>query len=160
MPGLLDKGHPIGNHPLVIASKIVGFKEEHDPSAGLATDHGLLFGSDGKVVEIPGQELIPRSARVKRYAVVDRHSWIWVWMGDADAADPALIPPAVGYDDPGYILGHGQLDYEAEARLINDNLLDFSHLSYVHAKSFGAGPEFAQNTPTVTPLMIRNELAT
>jgi phenylpropionate dioxygenase-like ring-hydroxylating dioxygenase large terminal subunit len=114
--------------------------------------HGLLFDAAGKVVEIPGQELIPNHARVKRYAVVDRHSWIWVWMGDADAADPALIPPAVGFDDPDYILGHGHLDYAAEARLINDNLLDFSHLSYVHANSFGAGPQFAQSTPSVIPL--------
>ena len=114
--------------------------------------HGLLFGADGKVVEIPGQELIPTHARVKRYAVVERHSWLWVWMGDADAADPALIPPAVGLDDPDYILGHGHLDYAAEARLINDNLLDFSHLSYVHATSFGAGPQFAQSLPKVTPL--------
>lgn len=114
--------------------------------------HGLLFETDGKVVEIPGQDLIPGNARVRRYAVVERHSWIWVWMGDADAADPALIPPAVGLDHPDYILGHGQLDYAAEARLINDNLLDFSHLSYVHANSFGAGPDFAQRPPVVTPL--------
>lgn len=114
--------------------------------------HGLLFDTAGKVVEIPGQELIPAQARVKRYAVVDRHSWIWVWMGDAETADPALIPPAVGFDDPDYILGHGHLDYAAEARLINDNLLDFSHLTYVHANSFGAGPQFAQTTPTIIPL--------
>jgi vanillate O-demethylase monooxygenase subunit len=114
--------------------------------------HGLLFGADGKVVEIPGQDLIPADARVKRYEVVDRHSWIWVWMGDADAADPALIPPAVGFDNLDYILGHGQLDYAAEARLINDNLLDFSHLSYVHANSFGVGDDFAQRQPKITLL--------
>lgn len=114
--------------------------------------HGLLFDAGGKVVEIPGQELIPGHARVKRYSVVERHSWIWIWMGEADEADPSLIPPAVGFDDPDYILGHGHLDYAAEARLINDNLLDFSHLSYVHANSFGTGPQFAQSLPSVTPL--------
>ncbi|MCW2370093.1 aromatic ring-hydroxylating dioxygenase subunit alpha [Sphingobium sp. B11D3D] len=114
--------------------------------------HGLLFDPDGKVVEIPGQDLIPRDARVKRYQVVERHSWVWVWMGEAEDADPALIPPAVGFDDPDYILGHGHLDYAAEARLINDNLLDFSHLSYVHAQSFGSTPDFANNLPVVKPL--------
>jgi vanillate O-demethylase monooxygenase subunit len=114
--------------------------------------HGLLFGSDGKVVEIPGQDLVPAHAQVAHYAVVDRHSWIWVWMGDADAADPALIPPAVGFDDPDYLLGRGQLDYAAEARLINDNLLDFSHLTYVHANSFGVGNDFAQRQPKITLL--------
>ncbi len=114
--------------------------------------HGLLFDAGGKVVEIPGQDIIPAQARVKSYAVAERHSWIWVWMGEAATADPALIPPAVGFDDPDYLLGHGNLDYAAEARLINDNLLDFSHLSYVHANSFGAGPQFAQTQPTITPL--------
>jgi len=114
--------------------------------------HGLLYDADGKVAEIPGQDLVPANARARRYAVVERHSWVWLWMGDANAADPALIPDAVGYDDPDYILGHGQLDYAAEARLIDDNLLDFSHLSYVHANSFGAGPQFAQTQPTIMAL--------
>ena len=114
--------------------------------------HGLLFGPDGAVIEIPGQEIVPPRARVRSYPVVDRHSWLWVWMGDADAADPALIPPAVGLDHPDFVLGHGQLDYAAEARLINDNLLDFSHLSYVHANSFGATETFARNRPKITPI--------
>ena len=104
------------------------------------------------MAEIPGQDLVPKHAQVKAYAVADRHDWIWVWMGDPAGADEALIPPAVGLSDPDYILGHGQLDYAAEARLINDNLLDFSHLSYVHANSFGAGPEFAQSLPKLEPL--------
>jgi phenylpropionate dioxygenase-like ring-hydroxylating dioxygenase large terminal subunit len=111
-----------------------------------------LFDAEGKVVEIPGQELIPPGARVRRYPAVVRHSWVWLWMGEPEAADERLIPPAVGYDDPDYILGHGQLDYAAEARLINDNLLDFSHLSFVHAQSFGAGPQFAECTPRVIPI--------
>jgi vanillate O-demethylase monooxygenase subunit len=114
--------------------------------------HGLLFGADGKVAEIPGQDLIPANAQVKLYAVADRHSWIWVWMGEADAADPALIPPAIGFDNPDYILGSGQLDYAAEARLINDNLLDFSHLTFVHANSFGVGNDFAQRQPKIALL--------
>jgi vanillate O-demethylase monooxygenase subunit len=114
--------------------------------------HGLLYDPDGRVAEIPGQDLVPKHARVKSYAIADRHSWVWVWMGDPALADEALIPPAVGLDHPDYILGHGHLDYEAEAQLINDNLLDFSHLSYVHANSFGAGPEFAQSLPKLDPL--------
>ncbi|MGX9431228.1 MULTISPECIES: Rieske 2Fe-2S domain-containing protein [Bradyrhizobium] len=29
--------------------------------------HGLLFNTDGEVVEIPGQPMIPRHARVRTY---------------------------------------------------------------------------------------------
>ena len=114
--------------------------------------HGLLFDAAGKVVQIPGQDIVPAQARVRAYLVVEKHSWAWVWMGDPALADLGLIPPAVGFDDPDWILGRGFLDYAAEASLINDNLLDFSHLSYVHAVSFGAGPEFAQTQPRITPL--------
>jgi phenylpropionate dioxygenase-like ring-hydroxylating dioxygenase large terminal subunit len=114
--------------------------------------HGLLFDPDGKVVEIPGQSQIPQHAFVRSYPVAERHSWVWVWMGDPAHADVGLIPPAVGLDRPEWILGHGYLDYQAEARLINDNLLDFSHLPYTHAESFGAPEEFAQIRPVTTAL--------
>ena len=114
--------------------------------------HGLLYERTGAVCEIPGQEQIPPHARVRSYPVCEKHSWVWVWMGEAAACDESLIPPAVGYDDPNYILGHGQMDYAAEARLINDNLLDFSHLSYVHINSFGANEEWARGRPKVTVL--------
>ena len=114
--------------------------------------HGLLYDTEGQCVQIPGQDVIPRGARVRSYPVIERHSWIWVWMGDPQRADAALIPPAVGLDHPDWILGRGQLDYQAEACHINENLLDFSHLTYVHANSFGAGPSFAQERPKLTAL--------
>lgn len=114
--------------------------------------HGFVIDRDGAVVSIPGQDMIPEAARVRSYPVVEKHSWIWVWMGDAERADEALIPPAVGFDDPNYILGRGHLDYAAEARLISDNLCDFSHLTYVHAASFGATDVWAKNPMKITPL--------
>jgi phenylpropionate dioxygenase-like ring-hydroxylating dioxygenase large terminal subunit len=114
--------------------------------------HGLLYDRQGSVTEIPGQDVIPPHAKVEAYPVCEKHSWVWVWMGDKAACDTTLIPPAVGFDNPNYILGHGQMDYAAAARLINDNLLDFSHLSYVHINSFGANEEWARERPKVTPL--------
>lgn len=114
--------------------------------------HGLLFSPGGKVLEIPGQDKVPPQAKVRAYPVTVRHSWVWVWMGEPDQADEALIPPAVGFDDGRFILGHGHLDYAAQARLICDNLLDFSHLTYVHAASFQAGPAFAERLPDIAPL--------
>lgn len=114
--------------------------------------HGLRFEPDGRCSDVPGQDRIPATARVRSYPVVDRHSWIWIWLGDPTQADPALIPPAVGFDDPDYILGRGQLDYAANAQLIHDNLCDFTHLSFVHSRSFGADEEWARTRPKVTQL--------
>lgn len=114
--------------------------------------HGFLYNPEGQVTEIPGQDQVPAKAKIKSYPIVDRHSWLWVWMGDPALADESLIPPAIGPDHPDWILGHGYLDYDAEARLICDNLLDFSHLTYVHANSFGSGDEHATTPPKVTPI--------
>ena len=114
--------------------------------------HGLRFDRTGRCTEIPGQEMIPATACVRAYPVVSKHSWIWVWMGDPKKADERLIPAAVGLDDPAWTLRSGHMDYEADYQLINDNLTDFTHLSYVHAKSFGATEAFARTRPTVERL--------
>lgn len=114
--------------------------------------HGFLYDPDGRVVDIPGQEQIPTQARLKSYPVADRHSWLWVWMGDPAKADIALIPDAVGFDNPNFVLGHGNLDYNAQGALICDNLLDFSHLSYLHPTSFGATESWALTRPAVIQL--------
>ena len=47
----------------------------------------------------------------------------------------------------------GQLDYDAHYLLIDDNLLDLSHLSFAHEKTLGLGmPQWADQRPTVTPI--------
>jgi vanillate O-demethylase monooxygenase subunit len=114
--------------------------------------HGLKFSRAGMCIEIPGQTSIPRAARVKTYVVTEKHSWLWVWMGEAPAADESLIPPAVGLSDPKWTLRTGQLDYHANYQLLNDNLTDFTHLSFVHANSFGASAEFAMTRPNIEKL--------
>lgn len=114
--------------------------------------HGLKFDRSGRCIEIPGQDMIPQTACVRTYPAAEAHSWIWVWMGDQAKADPTLIPPAVGLADPDWNLRSGQLDYAANYLLINDNLTDFTHLSYVHANSFGATEAFARTRPTVERL--------
>src|SRR5262245_48560932 len=44
--------------------------------------HGLRFDHTGKCVRVPGQDMIPSSARVRTYPVVERYHWLWIWMGD------------------------------------------------------------------------------
>ncbi len=115
--------------------------------------HGLKFAPDGRCIEIPGQPLIPRSACVRRYPARTVGSWVWVWMGEAALADPAKIPPSVPLDDAAYRLRSGQLDYDAHYLLIDDNLLDLSHLSFAHEKTLGLGmPQWADQRPTMTPI--------
>lgn len=103
--------------------------------------HGVRFAADGRAVEIPGQDTIPAALRVRTFPVVERHAAIWVWMGDPALANPDTIVDFVGYRDPAWAMTPGRLDYQAPARLIHDNLLDLSHIAYVHAATFAGGSD-------------------
>src|SRR6218665_1966719 len=51
--------------------------------------HGLRFDASGQCVEAPAQARMPPTLKVRGYPIVERHSWIWVWMGDPARADEA-----------------------------------------------------------------------
>jgi len=82
--------------------------------------------------------------------VVEKFKWIWVWMGDPAQADPSLIPDTHYLDDPAWRGTPGYLHYDANYVLIADNLLDFSHLSYVHETTLGGSAKYAGIRPKVT----------
>jgi len=113
--------------------------------------HGLKFAPSGKCIEIPGQPKIPPQAFVRNYRIVDQYSIAWIWMGDPALADQSLIPDFVGVDNPQWAMKPGRMDYNANYVLINDNLLDLSHIAFLHRKSLGATftPE-GVSRPTVT----------
>lgn len=110
--------------------------------------HGIKYGPDGKCVEIPGQEVIPDKARVRTYPVVEKHNWIWVWMGDPEKADEDLICFAVGYDHPDWNIKTSEMHVEASYRLELANLSDLSHLAWVHQKTLGAADETTRDAFT------------
>ena len=101
--------------------------------------HGLLFETDGACAEVPGQVQPPQNLRVRSYPLIERYNAIWIWMGEPAAADATLIPDFVGYADPRWSMVPGKMDYAAPAKLINDNLLDLSHVGWVHRDRFAGG---------------------
>lgn len=114
--------------------------------------HGLKFDAAGQCTEIPGQDRIPPKLCVKSYPMVQRGRWLWIWMGDPARADPALIPDAYSLNHPEWRMKPGYLHYDADYQLISDNLLDFSHLSYVHEKTLGGSPNIAEVRPVIERL--------
>ena len=97
--------------------------------------HGLQFDPAGKCVHIPWQENIPPSAGVKSYPVVERYHWIWIWMGDPALADESRIEDFHWMDDPDWRFKGERLHVQGNYLLMVENLLDLSHLPYVHATS-------------------------
>jgi vanillate O-demethylase monooxygenase subunit len=114
--------------------------------------HGLKFDRHGVCVEVPGMRGVPPKAGVRPFPAVLHHRWVFVWMGEAAKADPALLPDNFSNDHPDWRHVPGYLHYETPWQLIADNLLDFSHLSYVHAETLGGSERIAQVRPTVQPI--------
>jgi vanillate O-demethylase monooxygenase subunit len=115
--------------------------------------HGLRFGCDGVCREMPARAQPPQLA-VRKFPVVERWSWIWVWMGDPALADPALVPEAFGLDDPRWMMRADVMDYEANYELLNDNLCDLSHLDFSHETTLGgsSGVKWSPETPRIAQL--------
>lgn len=114
--------------------------------------HGLKFDATGQCVEAPAQARIPPQAKVRSFPVVQKHRWIWIWMGDAEAADETLIPDTHWLDDPAWRSLDGYIHYDVNYLLIADNLLDFSHLPFVHPTTLGGGEDYASTQPKVERL--------
>lgn len=106
--------------------------------------HGLKFDASGQCLEVPGLDQVPPDTRVKTYPVTVKNKWVFVWMGDPTKADVALLPDNFSNDHPDWRNKPGYLHYDTNYLLICDNLLDFSHLSYVHEKTLGGSPMIAQ----------------
>ena len=93
--------------------------------------HGLQFGSDGRCVLNPHGP-IPSSARVQQFQVTERYSALWMWMGDPARADPELIVPFEFMIPENWYVATGHLMVNANYELQTDNILDLSHVEYLH----------------------------
>jgi phenylpropionate dioxygenase-like ring-hydroxylating dioxygenase large terminal subunit len=112
--------------------------------------HGFTYAPDGRCVAVPGQQRIPRTARVPAYPVTERDSFVWVWIGDQERADHGAIPRAPWLADPRYATVCGMEPLAARYGLLVDNLLDLSHETYLHGGYIG--------TPEVAETPIRTEV--
>ncbi|TAL75619.1 MAG: aromatic ring-hydroxylating dioxygenase subunit alpha [Burkholderiaceae bacterium] len=102
--------------------------------------HGIVFDAKGQCVHIPGQDRIPAKAVVHYYAVHERDSIVWVWMGNPDEADLSLI---VDYPYHGDVKNwphrEGLIPVKCNYEMLIDNIMDLTHLPYVHTKTIGGG---------------------
>ena len=100
--------------------------------------HGLTFDCAGTCVRVPGQDRIPPSADIHAYPVESRYGLVWIWMGDPALADTDRIFEVAHYDDPAWGINRGDaMPFACNYLYITDNLLDPSHVAWVHQSSFG-----------------------
>ena len=125
------RGHALGNvcpHRFAFLSKgkLVGDVIE-------CPYHGLRFDTTGACVHNPhGDGTIPPHARVKSYPFVERHGLFWIWMGNVARADPEIIPDFSALVQDGFAPVHGYLQIQANYQLLVDNLMDLTHIEFLH----------------------------
>tara|TARA_Y100001936_G_scaffold253479_1_gene318374 strand:- start:9978 stop:11021 length:1044 start_codon:yes stop_codon:yes gene_type:complete len=105
--------------------------------------HGLEFDRSGICVNVPGQSRVPPGAQIRSYPVRERHALIWIWCGDPVRADDDDIPDLFWLDHPDWVQTGGHLHMKADYRLLIDNLLDLTHVSYVHKDTIAGDPKEA-----------------
>jgi phenylpropionate dioxygenase-like ring-hydroxylating dioxygenase large terminal subunit len=105
--------------------------------------HGMTFAPDGRCVHIPGQSEVPTNAAATAFPVIERFGLVWIWMGDAAAADPELVPELPWLTLPHWTASSGYTHVAGDYRLLSDNLLDLSHEHYIHQATIGNHDEEA-----------------
>lgn len=99
--------------------------------------HGLVFDPDGACIKIPSQDKVPPQICNRSLPLVEKHRWVWAWMGEPEKADESLIPDFHWMDEPGWTVNEDMRQFDCNYRLVVDNLLDLTHETFVHAKTIG-----------------------
>jgi vanillate O-demethylase monooxygenase subunit len=107
--------------------------------------HGLTFDATGRCIHNPFSDRIPPGAQVRSFVLEERDGIVWLWAGDPAKADAGRIPRFDSLLTPnGPPPLYGYMAMDANYEFGTDNLMDLSHIEFVHTGSFaGAGVIFA-----------------
>ena len=104
--------------------------------------HGLEFNEHGACVFNPhGKQVIPDRKALKTYVMHEQNGVLWIWMGDPAQADTSKVLKLDFLDDDRYLVLKGHFVAKANYQLLNDNLLDLSHVTYIHPTTVGMRSE-------------------
>jgi phenylpropionate dioxygenase-like ring-hydroxylating dioxygenase large terminal subunit len=106
--------------------------------------HGLQFDARGACVHNPHPPgNLPKAAQVRRYPLEERHSFLWIWMGAESRADAGLIPDFSFQDPATHFVGKRYLKPRVSYLLEIDNIMDLSHIEFLHPTTLGS-PEVSR----------------
>ena len=99
--------------------------------------HGLSFNTAGKCINVPGQDFVPSTAKVKSYPARERLGLVWVWMGEQEP-DESRLPAIPQHGDAAWgLLENGYQHHAANYRIEIENLMDPAHTTYLHKQTIG-----------------------
>jgi vanillate O-demethylase monooxygenase subunit len=95
--------------------------------------HGFQFDSSGRCTKIPSEKTIPTAIHAEPIVVREALGFVWVWGGESSKADPNLLVSFPWLDKPGFASYHAAMVVEAPLQLIVDNLMDLTHVHFLHS---------------------------
>ncbi|MFJ3057231.1 Rieske 2Fe-2S domain-containing protein [Herbaspirillum sp. NPDC087042] len=105
--------------------------------------HGFRYDEQGNCIEVPSAANCPKGVGVAQYPLVERGPLVWIWMGDPAAADPQRLPEQAWLGQPEWETSSGYFDLQSNYVSMHENLLDLTHLSFLHADTIGT-PDYAK----------------
>lgn len=116
--------------------------------------HGYTYDREGRCVHVPGSDRTSSRARLRRFPVVEMGPFIWIWMGNPDRADTALLPDlaelGLSGSGEGFAVTYGKiLPMKARPAILMDNLFDLSHIGFIHKETIPGGDALCAVPPVV-----------
>ena len=99
--------------------------------------HGLKLNEHGRCAWAPLQVGEPPRLAARKYPTVERFGYVFVWMGESPAADATGLPSWEFMEQGGWTDFRGYHYVRGHYQLVCDNLLDLTHLPFVHADTLG-----------------------
>jgi len=110
--------------------------------------HGMEFDANGHCVHIPSQDVIPPRAHIRSFPARERYGFVWIWPGKPELAEAAALPEMPWREDADWNADIIQYFHVKGAHtLMSDNLLDLSHVAFLHANSIGFDSKRLDNDP-------------
>lgn len=106
--------------------------------------HGMQFDPSGRCVNMPSMPIVPSNANVRAFPIVERGPILWIWMGDPDHADEALVPDTSWLASPQWKSVRGTFQMQSDYLNMHENLLDQTHFPFLHPGTVGT-PEYARS---------------
>lgn len=104
--------------------------------------HGFEFSGTGMCTKIPSQLLVMGKPVLPTYPLVEKCGVLWIWTGDPGRADLSKLPDAeaIGLGAAGWqVTVSPMITIAGRYSLLIENLMDLTHVSFIHADTIPAG---------------------
>lgn len=97
--------------------------------------HGWQFGSEGQclhIPQLPTDAKIPTHICVQSFKVIERQGMVWMWAGNAEAADEKKIPTIPKLGQPGFVYSDKITELSCDMSYVIEHMLDPAHIHIAH----------------------------